>query len=106
MTSSRVPASPLPGFPFVVNENPTSVLLGAREETDRLGHVLLALPVDIAADLLSLSPIVDEKYPTLQMPSFSRYISLINLNLLRRCKLDAAFSARTASPRDVGRISI
>lgn len=45
----------------------------------------------------SFSPMVEEKYPTLQMPSFSRYISRMNLNFERRYLLDAAFSFPTAS---------
>ena len=47
----------------------------------------------------SFIPIVDEKYPTLQIPSFSRYISCMNLNLERRYLLDADFSFETVSER-------
>lgn len=45
----------------------------------------------------SFNPTVDEKYPTLQMPSFSIYISRMNLNLVRRCRDDADFNFPTAS---------
>lgn len=45
----------------------------------------------------SFMPIVDEKYPTLQMPSFSIYISRMNLNLERRNLLDTDLSFETAS---------
>ena len=48
---------------------------------------------------VSSSPIVDEKYPTLQMPSFSRYISRMNLNLERRYLLDVDLSFETTSDK-------
>ena len=45
----------------------------------------------------SFRPTVEEKYPVLQMPSFSMYISLMNLNFFRKCLLDSDFNLETAS---------
>jgi len=54
----------------------------------------------------SLSPMVEEKYPTLQMPP-SRYIVLMNLNFFLRWALDIDLSCWTAAATEIsGAISI
>ena len=83
MTYSPDIASLHPGFLFAAYENSKPRWV--------LGRSCLPCCSMYRLIIFSLIPMVEEKYPTLQIHSLSKYISLMNLNCFLRRRLDIIF---------------